>query len=77
MKDLVEYVVKALCDYPDDVEIEVENDRGIEIIKISVAASDMGKVIGRNGKIATSLRTIVKSLSSRQHKKVIIKIEEK
>ena len=48
-----------------------------EIIKISVASSDMGKVIGRNGKIASSIRTIVKSLSNKQHKKFIVKIDEK
>ena len=77
MKDIVEYIVKALCDYPDEVEIETESGRGAEVIKISVAASDMGKVIGRNGKIATSIRTIVKSLSNKQHKKFIVKIEEK
>lgn len=77
MKDIVEYIVKALCDYPDEVEISTESDRGAEIIKISVASSDMGKVIGRNGKIASSIRTIVKSLSNKQHKKFIVKIDEK
>lgn len=77
MKDIIEYIVKSLCDYPDEVEIETESDRGAEIVKIFVAPSDMGKVIGRNGKIATSIRTIVKSLSNKQHKKFIIKIEEK
>ena len=76
MKDIVEYIVKALCDYPDQVSVKEESDRGAEIIKISVAPSDMGKVIGRNGKIVTSIRTIVKSLSNKQHKKFIVKIEE-
>ncbi len=76
MKDIVEYIVKALCEFPEEVEIKTEADRGVEIIKISVAPSDMGKVIGRNGKIATSIRTIVKSLSNKHHKKVIVKIEE-
>lgn len=77
MKEIVEYIVKALCDNPDEVSIKIESDRGTEILKISVASSDMGKVIGRNGKIATSIRTIVKSLSNKQHKKFIVKIEEK
>jgi predicted RNA-binding protein YlqC (UPF0109 family) len=77
MKDLVEYIVKALCEFPDEVEVKMDNDNGMEIIRISVAASDMGKVIGKNGKIATSIRTIVNSLSSKQHKRYIIKIEEK
>jgi predicted RNA-binding protein YlqC (UPF0109 family) len=76
MKDLVEYIVKALCDYPEKVEIKMESDRGAEIIKIYVTASDMGKVIGKNGKIASSIRTMVKSLSNKQHKRFIVKIEE-
>lgn len=77
MKDLVEYIVKALCDYPDEVEVKIEDDNGTEIIKIFVVSSDMGKVIGKNGKIATSIRTIVNSLSSKQRKRFIVKIEEK
>ncbi|MCI6542408.1 MAG: KH domain-containing protein [Firmicutes bacterium] len=77
MKEVVKYIAEALCDYPEEVEVTTETDRGAEIIKISVAKDDMGKVIGRNGKIATSIRTIVKSLSNKQHKKVIVKIEEK
>ena len=76
MKEIVEYIVKALCDNPEEVSIKEESDKGVEIIKISVAPSDMGKVIGRNGKIATSIRTIVKSLSNKHHKKFIVKIEE-
>ena len=77
MKEVVKYIVEALCDYPEDVEISTVSDNGAEIIKIAVAKDDMGKVIGRNGKIATSIRTIVKSLSNKQHKKFIVKIEEK
>lgn len=77
MKDLVEYIVKSLCEYPDEVEIEIENDNGVEIIRINVVDSDMGKVIGKNGRIASSIRTIVNSLSSRNRKRYIIKIEEK
>jgi predicted RNA-binding protein YlqC (UPF0109 family) len=77
MKNLVEYIVKALCDYPEEVVVNIENDNGMEIIKINVLSSDMGKVIGRNGKIATSIRTIVNSLSSKNKKRYIVKIEEK
>lgn len=77
MKELVEYIVKALCDYPDQIDVKIEDDNGTEIIKIFVVASDMGKVIGKNGKIATSIRNIVNSLSSKQRKRYIIKIEEK
>lgn len=76
MKELVEYIVKSLCEFPEEASIETEKEGGTEIIKIFVAPSDMGKVIGRNGKIATSIRTIVKSLSNKNNKKVIVKIEE-
>lgn len=77
MKELVEYVVKALCEYPDEVEVKIDKDGSAEIIRISVVSTDMGKVIGRNGKIATGIRNIVNSLSSKQHKRFIVKIEEK
>jgi predicted RNA-binding protein YlqC (UPF0109 family) len=77
MKELVEYIVKALCDYPDEVEVQMDKDGGTEIIRIFVVSTDMGKVIGKNGKIATSIRNIVNSLSSKQHKRFIVKIEEK
>lgn len=77
MKELVEYIAKTLCEYPDEVEVRLDNDNGTDIIRISVVASDMGKVIGKNGRIATSIRAIVNSLSSKQRKRFIVKIEEK
>ncbi len=77
MKELIEFIVKSLCDKPDEVVVTSEKDGNSEIIKIFVEKNDMGKVIGRNGKIASSIRTIAKSLSNKKQKKIIKKKKEK
>lgn len=77
MKEIVEYIVKCLADNPDAVEVEVETENNTDVVKVKVASADMGRVIGKGGKLATSIRTIAKSLSQKQNKRVIIKIEEK
>ena len=77
MKEVVEYIVKSLAENPDAVEVNLINENNTEVIKVKVSASDMGRVIGKGGKIATSIRTIVKSLYQKQNKRVIVKIEEK
>ncbi|MBO4412671.1 MAG: KH domain-containing protein [Clostridia bacterium] len=77
MKEIVEYIVKCLAQSPEEVEVEVITENNTEVVKVKVAASDMGRVIGKGGKLATSIRTIAKSLYQKQNKRVIIKIEEK
>lgn len=77
MKEIVEYIAKTLADNPDSVEVLIENDGALEVIHILVDPSDMGKVIGKNGKIAQSIRTIVKSLAQKQNKRFAVKIEER
>ena len=77
MKEIVEYIVKCLADNPDAVEVEVETENNTDVVKVKVASVDMCRVIGKGGKLATSIRTIAKSLSQKQNKRVIIKIEEK
>lgn len=75
MKELVETIAKALVDSPDEVRVtEVESD-GILEIKLSVAPSDMGRVIGRGGKIAKAIRAVVKAASSKDDRKVFVDIE--
>lgn len=75
MKELVETIAKALVDSPDEVRVtEVEGD-GILEIKLSVAPSDMGRVIGRGGKIAKAIRAVVKAASSKDDRKVFVDIE--
>lgn len=75
MKDLIIYLAKSLVDEPDAVTVEeTETDDAI-VITLSVAPDDMGRVIGKNGKIAKSIRTIVKSASYKLSKKVIVEIK--
>lgn len=74
MKELVEVIAKALVEHPDEVVV-TETDRGNEIlVELSVAPSDMGKVIGRQGRIAKAIRSVVKAASSRIDKKVSVEI---
>ena len=74
MRELVEILAKALVDSPDDVVVtEKEDDKGI-VIQLKVAPDDMGKVIGKGGRIAKSIRTVVKAAASKGDKKVIVDI---
>ncbi len=77
MKQVVEYIVKALVDDSESVNIEEYLDGDVTIIKVNVAENDLGKVIGKNGRIATSIRNIVKSLSAKERKKYVIKIGDR
>ena len=74
MKELVEIIVKALVDEPDQVEITEELKDEEQVISIKVAPDDMGKVIGKQGRIANAIRSIVKSAANREDKKVIVDI---
>ena len=75
MKELVEVIAKALVDNPDEVVVtESENDDEL-FIELKVAPSDMGKVIGKQGRIAKAIRSVVKAASSRLEKKVMVEIQ--
>ncbi len=74
MKDLVEYIVKQLVVNTDEVAVTEEKDGEATLIKVSVAESDIGKVIGRNGRVAQAIRAIVRSASSKSNEKYIVKI---
>ena len=75
MKELVEVIAKALVDNPDEVVVtESENDDEL-VIELKVAPSDMGKVIGKQGRIAKAIRSVVKAASSRLEKKVMVAIQ--
>lgn len=74
MKDLVEVIAKALVDNPDEVVVtQKESGRNI-IVELHVAAADMGKVIGKQGRIAKAIRSVVKAASSKENKKVDVEI---
>ena len=74
MNDLVEVIAKELVDCPDEVVVtETENEKAI-VLELRVAQSDMGKVIGKQGRIAKAIRSVVKAAASKEEKKVIVEI---
>lgn len=75
MKELVEMVASALVDNPDEVVVtETETENEI-VLKLSVAPADMGKVIGKQGKIAKAIRTVVRASASKSDKKILVDIQ--
>ena len=75
MKELVEVIARALVDHPDEV-IVTETNNGKEIIlELKVAPEDMGKVIGKQGRIAKAIRTVVKAAAAKDDIKVILDID--
>ncbi|MBQ7567706.1 KH domain-containing protein [bacterium] len=74
MKDLLEFLARELVDSPDQVAVkEIEGERCV-ILELRVAPDDMGKIIGRRGKTAQAIRTLVKAAGLRDGKKVMIEI---
>ncbi|CAH1197878.1 hypothetical protein PAECIP111893_01038 [Paenibacillus plantiphilus] len=74
MKDLILVIAKALVDHPEDVRVDVkEDDRGT-VYMLSVNSADIGKVIGKQGRIAKALRTVVTSAAVKSHKRVMVDI---
>ncbi|CCO08479.1 KH domain-containing protein [Desulforamulus hydrothermalis] len=74
MKELVEILAKALVDQPDKVAVTmVEKERSV-VIELRVAPEDMGKVIGKQGRIARAIRSVVKAAATKQRKKVVVEI---
>lgn len=75
MKELVEVIAKSLVDCPEEVIVTETEDNDAIFVELKVAASDMGKVIGRQGRIAKAIRTVVKAnSSSKSEKKVVVDI---
>lgn len=75
MKGLLEIIAKSLVDNPDEVVVtEKETEKGL-VLELKVAPSDMGKVIGKQGRIAKAIRSVVKAAASRENKQVSVEIE--
>lgn len=74
MKELVEVIAKALVDNPDEVVVTEKEDGRNIVVELHVAQADMGKVIGKQGRIAKALRSVVKAASSKDNKKVDVEI---
>ena len=75
MKELVEVIARALVDNPDEVVVTETEKEDTTIIELKVAPSDMGKVIGKQGRIAKAIRSVVKAAASKEEKKVIVDIQ--
>lgn len=74
MKELVEVIAKSLVEHPDEVVVtETENEKTI-LVELRVAPTDMGKVIGKQGRIAKAIRSVVKAAASKEERKVVVEI---
>ena len=74
MKELVEVIAKALVDDPDSVAVSERQDGRTTVIEVRVADSDMGKVIGKQGRIAKAIRSVVKAAAAKEDKQVVVDI---
>ena len=74
MKELVEVIAKALVDHPDQVSVSEAESGKETVLELAVAPSDMGKVIGKQGRIARAIRSVVKAAASREDKKAVLEI---
>lgn len=74
MRELVEIIAKSLVDSPDQVQVnEIAGEQSI-ILELKVAPEDMGKVIGKQGRIAKAIRTVVKAAATKENKRVVVEI---
>lgn len=74
MVELVKYIAKALVDNPGEVKVSQREEEDAFVIELTVAPDDMGKVIGKQGRIAKAIRTVVKAASAKSEKKYIVDI---
>ena len=74
MKELVEVIAKALVDDPESVTVNERTEKKTTILEVRVADSDMGKVIGKQGRIAKAIRSVVKAASSKDNTRVDVEI---
>ena len=74
MNELVESMAKSLVDNPDSVVVNEVNGEQSIILKLTVAPEDMGKIIGKQGKIVKAIRTVIKAVAVKQNKRVIVEI---
>jgi predicted RNA-binding protein YlqC (UPF0109 family) len=75
MRELVEVMAKALVEHPEEVSVTETEKNGEIIVELKVAPSDMGKVIGKQGRIAKAIRSVVKAAASKEEKKVTVEIQ--
>lgn len=77
MKEIVEFIVKSLVDSPDDVRVnEVEEHSGVTIVEVTVAQPDMGRIIGKSGRVINAIRAIVQVAAAKRGQQVKVEILE-
>ena len=76
MKDLIEYIAKALVDHPDQVSVEEVEGNQTSVLELKVAKEDLGKVIGKQGRTARAMRTILSAASAKIKKRTVLEIIE-
>ena len=76
MVELIETIAKALVDNPDEVEVRQVEKENLTVIKLKVSKDDMGKVIGKQGRIAKAIRSVLKADATKEEKRVVLDIEE-
>ena len=74
MKDLVEYIAKSIASYPDDVRVTEEEENGRVVIRLDVAPDDKGKVIGRQGRVAQSIRVLLRVAAVKEGTRAVLEI---
>ena len=74
MKELLEYIAKSMVDNPDGVVVSQKETDSSIVLELTVAQGDMGRVIGKQGRIAKAIRTVVKAAASHESKKIIVDI---
>jgi len=74
MKELLEYIAKSLVDFPEDVSVTEVDGEQTTVLELRVNDADMGKVIGKQGRIAKSIRAVIKAASGRSGKRVVVEI---
>ena len=72
MKEILETLIKNLVENEDEVKVTEKEEGKTTVFEVKVAESDMGKVIGRQGRVAKSIRTVMKSVAGKEHKKIAI-----
>ncbi len=74
MKEIVEIIARALVDHPEQVVVEEKDEDRMTVFELHVAQEDMGKVIGKQGRIAKAMRTVVKAAATRENQRVTVEI---
>lgn len=74
MKEFIEFIARHLVDNPEGVSIEIEEKEGKQIFKLKVAESDVGKIIGKSGRTASALRTLLRAVAAKEGKRAVLDI---